>query len=683
MLPRLNSILPRPVGWLLYAALAGLAVHAVHTVFGVGPQGLLEDWLYPVVLGACAGTCVARGILGEGERMAWIGIGAGIGAWAAGDAYWSLRLTDVEVIQAPTLADALRLLMFPATCAGVVLLVRARVPAFRATLWLDGAIAALAVGAVGAVLLHPAIERAAQGSAAAVATGIAYPLGAMVLVGLVTAAGALTGWRAARGSVLVAGGLALNGITTGAILVSRDATGGALAHSPLDTLWLLSALLIALGAWDPATRAAALRRDSRRVLAIPSGFAAVALAVEVYNQLAPVNQLAAGLAIATLAAVIARMALMFADNQKLLAVTRRESHTDPVTGLGNRRRLLLDLQAAIEQEGTSYVLAIFDLDGFKDYNDSFGHPAGDALLGRLGENLAATMQPEGGVAYRLGGDEFGVLAPGGRRDADGVVAAASAALSEAGRAFSIGSSSGAALVPGEADEPSAALGLADRRMHGQKRLRAHSAERQTRNVLLRILKEREPDLDDHLRSVASLVVILAREVGIAGEELDVVARAGEMHDVGKIAIPEDVLRKDGPLSEVERQLVRTHTLIGERILASAPAMAPVARLVRSGHERWDGTGYPDRLAGEDIPLGARVIAICDAFDAMVSTKPYRRSMDSHEAVEELRRCAGTQFDPRLVDLFCEFVHPQVGDWAIERAARPAAGAVTAPARARE
>jgi HD-GYP domain-containing protein (c-di-GMP phosphodiesterase class II) len=222
------------------------------------------------------------------------------------------------------------------------------------------------------------------------------------------------------------------------------------------------------------------------------------------------------------------------------------------------------------------------------------------------------------------------------------------------------------MVPEEADEPSSALRLADRRMYAQKRLRSHSAERQTRNVLLRILREREPDLDEHLRSVASLAVLLARHAGVEGEELDVIARAAELHDVGKIAIPENVLRKRGPLTPVELGLMRTHTLIGERILSAAPAMVPVARLVRASHERWDGRGYPDGLADSEIPLGARIIAVCDAFDAMVSSKAYRRTKTSAEALAELRRCAGTQFDPALVEVFCESVHPQVGDWAAQR-----------------
>jgi two-component system, cell cycle response regulator len=163
----------------------------------------------------------------------------------------------------------------------------------------------------------------------------------------------------------------------------------------------------------------------------------------------------------------------------------------------------------------------------------------------------------------------------------------------------------------------------------------------------------------------------------------VVARAAELHDVGKIAIPEGVLRKRESLTAVELDLIRKHTLIGERILSAAPAMVPVARLVRSSHERWDGDGYPDRLGGEDIPLGARIIAVCDAFDAMISKKPYRRSLESPQALSELRRCSGTQFDPRLVQLFCDHVYAQVGDWAVARSELPAGMPPQEPVRIRE
>ena len=170
-------------------------------------------------------------------------------------------------------------------------------------------------------------------------------------------------------------------------------------------------------------------------------------------------------------------------------------------------------------------------------------------------------------------------------------------------------------------------------------------------MLLSTLREREPDLHAHITGVAETAVAAARQLGMTPEQIDEVRRAAELHDVGKIAIPDAILQKRGPLDDEEWSFMRRHTIIGERILAAAPALAPVATLVRSGHERWDGAGYPDGMAGEEIPLGARVVCVCDAYDAMVSERPYREALSPAAALEELHRCAGSQFDPRVVEAF--------------------------------
>jgi len=148
---------------------------------------------------------------------------------------------------------------------------------------------------------------------------------------------------------------------------------------------------------------------------------------------------------------------------------------------------------------------------------------------------------------------------------------------------------------------------------------------------------------------------VATRLELDGEELDEVVRAAELHDVGKMAIPDEVLRKPGPLTEEEWAFVRQHTIIGERILSAAPALLPVAKLVRASHERFDGSGYPDGLAADAIPLGSRIVAVCDAFQAMTSPRPYRPAIPVEDALAELRACAGTQFDPEVVKAFCEEV----------------------------
>jgi two-component system cell cycle response regulator len=165
------------------------------------------------------------------------------------------------------------------------------------------------------------------------------------------------------------------------------------------------------------------------------------------------------------------------------------------------------------------------------------------------------------------------------------------------------------------------------------------------------LHERAPDLGEHLHDVAELVRLVAGELGVDGDELERVVRAAELHDVGKVAVPDAILGKPGPLSEAEWGFMREHTIVGDRILSAAPALEDVAKLVRSSHERYDGRGYPDRLMAEEIPLGSRIVAVCDAFHAMTSDRPYRPAVTVDDAIAELDRCAGQQFDPIVVHAF--------------------------------
>jgi HD-GYP domain-containing protein (c-di-GMP phosphodiesterase class II) len=162
---------------------------------------------------------------------------------------------------------------------------------------------------------------------------------------------------------------------------------------------------------------------------------------------------------------------------------------------------------------------------------------------------------------------------------------------------------------------------------------------------VKLMAERDGGHD----TVAELAAAVGRRMGLDTEELDVLIRAAELHDVGTVAIPDGILRKSGPLDAAEWEVMRQHTVAGERILAAAESLRPVARLVRAAHERWDGLGYPDGLRGEEIPLGARIICACDAYDAMVHGRPYSEPLSPAAAVAELRRCAGTQFDPRVVE----------------------------------
>jgi diguanylate cyclase (GGDEF)-like protein len=336
---------------------------------------------------------------------------------------------------------------------------------------------------------------------------------------------------------------------------------------------------------------------------------------------------------------------------------RSAALTDPLTGLNNRRRLVFDItrRLAGATPERPFALVLFDLDGFKGYNDAFGHLAGDDLLRRLGHSLSRSIKGRGD-AYRMGGDEFCVLADLHDHEApDAVALAASAALSERGEGFGITASFGSVVLPTEASSATEALRLADQRMYARKSSRRASAERQTTDVLLKVLAERSPSLGAHLDAVSQLCLAVAEKLGLPDDAVTPLLQAASLHDVGQLAIPDEIMSKPGALSEEEWSFVRKHTLIGERILGAAPALARAAKLVRSSHERFDGGGYPDGLAGDAIPLGARIILVCDAYNAITSNRPYRARRDSPAALAELMRCAGTQFDPAVVAAFTEAI----------------------------
>jgi diguanylate cyclase (GGDEF)-like protein len=361
------------------------------------------------------------------------------------------------------------------------------------------------------------------------------------------------------------------------------------------------------------------------------------------------------------------MGLALRENDRLLARSRVQAETDALTGLPNRRRLKADLGAALES-GEPYVLVLLDLNGFKAYNDAFGHAAGDAVLVRLGAALEKAAGT--GTAYRMGGDEFCALAHCSPERAKSFSSRCAEAMALRGQGFSITAAHGAVAIPGDHDTPASVLALADERMYQQKRGGRMPAARQSANVLSALAEEHAPLLARHMRAVGDLAYEAGVELGLVGAELEALRYAASLHDIGKLAIPEDILDKPGPLTEDEWELIRRHTIVGERILATAPALERSARLVRWSHERLDGQGYPDGLRGDDLPLAARIIAAANAYDAMLTEQPFAPARPHAEALEELHRCAGTQFDATVVDAL---------ERVIARAGAPREVEVEAPA----
>lgn len=260
----------------------------------------------------------------------------------------------------------------------------------------------------------------------------------------------------------------------------------------------------------------------------------------------------------------------------------------------------------------------------------------------------------------MGGDEFCVLAPL-PLDLVELSELCTDALSARGDGFEITAAHGEVTLPDDGRDASGVLVLADTRMYRQKSSRRLPAARQSADVLIAVLGERAPRLASRVRSVCRLACATAVELGLVGEPLDAIRHGASLHDIGKMAIPESILDKPGPLTEAEWALMRRHTLIGERILMAAPALESSARLVRSSHERVDGRGYPDGLMADEIPLGARIIFVADAFDAMISERTYGPTLTPEQALAELSQFAGVQFDARVVEAFAR---------VLERAAIP-------------
>jgi two-component system cell cycle response regulator len=627
---------------------AGLFLLGLHYLghLSVGGSRPYETWLYEGLELFAALGCIWRAAFVRAERAAWLFIGAALLATTCGDILYDFWYGGNPPF--PSAADIGYLAFYPLLYVGIVLLLRRRVSIFSTSLWLDGLVAAAAAGALGASVLVEVVVSSTHGSRLVVLTNMAYPIGDVLILSLIVFVFSVTRWRPGRAWALIAAALLLNTVGDGVYLYGT-AVGSYVEGTYVDLVWPVSLVLVALAAWQKPERVHRVELHDRTLLGTPIVCGLVGTGVLVAASTWHVHVLALALASATIVLVLGRTALTFRENTRLLEDSRREALTDSLTGLANRRRLLLDLPGELERArgGELRMLALFDLNGFKAYNDSFGHPAGDALLSRLAEKLLTAVAPAG-AAYRMGGDEFCVLLPA----SEPALQRVANALRESGEGFTVTSAYGAAVLPDDAATVSTALSVADERLYAHKELLAEIRRGMAHEPLLRTLAEREPKLRAHVADVSSLALRVGDRLGFGGDELEELRLVAELHDVGKLAIPDVVLQKPGPLDENEWSFIHSHTLIGQRILGSAPALRSVGAIVRSTHENWDGSGYPDRLAGEAIPLAARIVFACDAYSAMTSDRPYCAARAPDDAVAELRRCAGRQFDPKVVELLC-------------------------------
>jgi diguanylate cyclase (GGDEF)-like protein len=449
----------------------GTALVLAHDWLGfIGPSidQLSSGALYDAVVVAAGLACLLRARAVPRERWAWLLIGLGILAWAAGEIYYAWKILENPSPPYPSPADLGFLLLYPLAGAGLVLLIRARAHQLDWRLWTDGVIAALGTAALGAVFIFDYVAENTTGTTIEVATSLAYPVGDIVFLALIMGTMALAGWRPDRTWSLLLAGLAAQAVAD--VAYTLQATSGALpAGNWVDPIYLISASLLGAVLWAPtATLEARERFGAWRELSVPGIFAAVMIGLFAMQYFSATSGLSAGLWAATIIAVIVRLAISVRENRILLDQVR----TDTLTGLRNRGAMQIeieDLFRAASAEAPAAVV-LLDLNGFKRYNDTFGHLAGDELLGRLGHQLKNAVQPYGN-AYRIGGDEFCVLLSCPEADLDDATRAAATGLSEKGKGYDITASWGVAIVPREASVASEALGLADVRMYAQKESR--------------------------------------------------------------------------------------------------------------------------------------------------------------------------------------------------------------------
>jgi len=370
------------------------------------------------------------------------------------------------------------------------------------------------------------------------------------------------------------------------------------------------------------------------------------------------------------------------ENSRLYARAEQGARIDQLTSLFNRRHFDERIKQEIDRHARyrgMMSLVILDLDFFKAYNDTQGHVAGDKILELIGQFISNSIR-NSDLAFRYGGDEFAIILPQSASNDALVVAerVRGRIVAEMDkRDIKISASLGLASWPGDGVTQDEIVNAADRALYYAKEMggnltcvaskmlpslteKAETAsnrgttEREVLSIIYNLaasIEARDPYTYGHSRKVSSYAVALAEAIGLPSEKVTSIGTAALLHDIGKVGVPDEVLNKTGKLEPEAWELIQTHPKLSATIAGHVVSLLACLPAILHHHERWDGGGYPDGLEGEDIPIEARILAVADAFDAMTSSRPYRGKLSYRKVLQELRRCAGTQFDPQLIEAF--------------------------------
>ena len=336
---------------------------------------------------------------------------------------------------------------------------------------------------------------------------------------------------------------------------------------------------------------------------------------------------------------------------------RTMAETDYDTGLMNRRKFETVSKSFEERSDQTLGLIVFDIDGLKGINETLGHHEGNQVIKIVAQEIEKNFHDAFCIG-RIGGNEFGVAYLNReKKELEALCDTFKSVITtyNKGKTYDVSVSYGISHSMGEVISLSQLFQTADYNLYNNKLLKDSSSKSALVRSLMKALEAKDYITEGHAERMTENAKRLGIHLGLEQHRLDQLTLLTKFHDLGKVGIPDDILKKAGPLTPEEWKIMETHTTIGKRIASVSPELNSISELILMHHEKYDGTGYPLGIKGEDIPLECRILSLVDAFDAMTNDRPYRKALSFEQSIGELQRCSGTQFDPVLVELFVDYL----------------------------